>query len=115
VLPSERKSFIQSQIAADSTMTLEQQNEIESPRPAFRFINLKEVCGIFGFSRSTLYRRIDAGLIPPVVTFGGNFSRWVESEVQEVFQAMVAGWSEDQVRELVADLVEQRKQFKMAA
>jgi len=75
----------------------------------FKFISKAEVCAVFGFSRSTLYRRVDNGLLPPTVNFGGNYSRWVASEIDAVFCAMVAGKTESDVKALVVDLVEERQ------
>ncbi len=97
--------IIQYQTGADNIMALENQSQ-----SGLKFLSKKEVASVFGFSVSTLYRRVDDKLAPPPVKFGGNFSRWVAGEVHAVFNAMVAGKTEDQIRNMVSDLVEQRKQ-----
>ena len=102
-------SFIQYQATADNTMTLDNQPQIEQAAPSFKFLSKSDVIGVFGFSRSTLYRRVDDGLLPPAVNFGGNYSRWVASEVEAVFRAMVAGKSQGEVTALVVVHVEQRQ------
>jgi len=74
-----------------------------------RFLDKTEVCAMFGFTRSTLYRRVSSGLLPPSVHFGGNMSRWISTEADAVFKAMASGKTEGEVKALVVGLIEQRE------
>ncbi len=72
-------------------------------------INRKpEVLSTFGISRSTLFNRISAGLIPPSISLGGRAVGWLESEIQAVLSAFVSGMSPDDIKELVVNLVKSR-------
>ncbi len=68
-----------------------------------------DVLSQLAISNTSLHVRIKAGLLPPPISLGGRAVGWVESELDSVLSAMVAGHSEDQLRELVSSLIEQRK------
>lgn len=67
------------------------------------------VLSLTGFKNSTLYARIKDGVFVPPISLGGRSSGWVLAEVNMVLTAMVAGQSKDELKALVASLVEQRK------
>ena len=48
-----------------------------------RLLRAKEVAGLIGVSRSTLYRMVAAGQFPQPIRIGPRASRWRMSEVQE--------------------------------
>ena len=48
-----------------------------------RFIRLKEVLGLTGLSRSTVYRKQRAGTFPESVQLGERVVAWREAEVRE--------------------------------
>ena len=50
-----------------------------------RFYRVREVCKIFGISRATLYRRIDANEIDPPLKNGG-LVHWPESSIAKYQQ-----------------------------
>ncbi len=54
-----------------------------------RFIDLDEVMDMVGLSRSTVYEKIKEGVFPAPVK-QGHLSRWVESEVREYQQSVMA-------------------------
>lgn len=56
-----------------------------------------------GRSKSSIYRDINTGLFPKPVIIGAT-SAWPANEVQTLIRARVAGWSDDQIRELVSRL-----------
>jgi len=62
-----------------------------------------------GYSRSTVYARIQAGLLPSPISIGVRAVGWIGHEIDAVLSATVAGRSEAEIRELVADLTAQRK------
>ena len=74
-----------------------------------RIIRRNEVLHTLSISRSTLFNRIDAGLIPPSIPLGGRAVGWLESEIQAILIAFVGGKEPDDIKELVNDLISARK------
>lgn len=64
-----------------------------------------------GLKPSQTYARIRAGLWPQPVKLGARASGFVEAEVDSVLKAMVAGWTTEQLRDLVARLHADRAKF----
>jgi len=62
-----------------------------------------------GYSRSTVYRRINQGLFPRPVSLGGRCVGWPEAEIAEVIDAHIASKSNDDIRSLVLTLECQRQ------
>ncbi|AKH38174.1 MULTISPECIES: helix-turn-helix transcriptional regulator [Nitrosomonas] len=60
------------------------------------------------FSHANLYLRIRKGKFPHPVKIGSS-SVWIDSEVNTVCRAMAAGYTDDQLKELVAKLEADRK------
>lgn len=75
-----------------------------------RILRLPAVINVYGKSRSTIYDEINRGLIPPPVSLGGRAIGFVESEIDALIRARIAGKSDDEVRALVADLVARRRE-----
>lgn len=46
-----------------------------------RFIGIRVVCEISGFSKSTILRKIDEGEFPAAVIHEGNLARWDSGEI----------------------------------
>jgi prophage regulatory protein len=63
--------------------------------------------GFIPFKRATTYARIQAGLFPTPVK-AGRLSCWPARELASVNEALVQGRSDDQIRQLVADMVAAR-------
>ena len=59
------------------------------------------------FCRATTYARIQDGTYPPPVKIG-RMSAWLDRELVAVNEALIAGRSDDELRELVRDLVSRR-------
>jgi prophage regulatory protein len=74
-----------------------------------RLLRLPEVRSISAFSRSTLYTRIRTGLFPRPIPLGPRIVAWRESEVAAVNAARVRGASDDEIRLLVRELENARK------
>ena len=70
-----------------------------------RIIRKPEVLSLTGFSRSTLFNRINNGLFPRQISLGGARAvGFVASEVGEVIQSMIEEQSPEQIKTLVAQL-----------
>ena len=63
--------------------------------------------GCTPFKRATTYARIQDRTFPPPVKIG-RMSAWIDRELTAVNEAIIAGRSDDEIRQLVADLVAQR-------
>ncbi|MFZ2490013.1 MAG: AlpA family phage regulatory protein [Thermoanaerobaculia bacterium] len=63
-----------------------------------------------GAKRSTIYNWIQAGLWPAAIVVGPRMTMWVESEIDALVRARIAGKSDEQIRALVADLVARRQE-----
>ncbi len=84
------------------------QSNSKNQKALARIVRKPEVLITLGFSRSTLFNRIDAGLCPPSIPLGGRAVGWLESEIQTVLSALVSGMSPDDIKELVTKLVKDR-------
>lgn len=74
-----------------------------------KLIRKPEVLGLIAKSNTTLYSDIKLGLMTPPVPIGENSVAWPEHEINAINTARIAGKSNDEIRTIVADLVEQRK------
>ncbi len=72
-------------------------------------LRLPAVKSCSGLSRSSLYSRISEGLWPKPVSLGARAVGWPSNEVAAVIVARIAGKSNEEVRQLVADLEAARK------
>lgn len=60
-------------------------------------------------SNSSHYSDIKDGLMTPPVRLGENSVAWPEHEITAINTARIAGKSNDEIKTLVADLVDKRK------
>jgi prophage regulatory protein len=67
------------------------------------------VSGRYGKRRSALYDDIASGLFVRPVALGPRSRGWPASEVEQLVAARIAGWTDDQIRTLVARLHAARK------
>lgn len=74
----------------------------------YRLLRLPEVLDTTGLRTTAIYARAKAGLFPPPIKLTQRSSAWPESEVTSVISALVAGKTEDEIRQLVAQLVAER-------
>lgn len=70
-------------------------------------LRMSAVLQRYGLARPTLYRDIRRGLFPRPVKMG-RASAWPRVELEAVIAARIAGKTDDEVCELVADLERQR-------
>ncbi len=70
----------------------------------YTIVRRKEVEAATGYSRSTIYWRIEQGLLPKPIRLGARAVGWVAREVNAVNAARIQGRSDDEIRALVARL-----------
>lgn len=58
--------------------------------PAPRFIKLAQVKKLTSLSTTEIYRRIAAGTFPKQVALGARSVAWIESEIQEWCEELIA-------------------------
>ncbi len=76
-----------------------------------KIIRKHDVISLTGFSKSTLYNRIKAGLWPTPISLGARAVGFVQSECEAVLNAMIAEQTPEQIKTLVNDLINQRKKL----
>jgi len=81
-----------------------------SQQTQYRITRRPDVLSMFAFGNTSLHVRIKDGLMPPPIPLGARAVGWVQSELDSVLSAMIAGYSDAQLRELVSSLLDQRKQ-----
>jgi predicted DNA-binding transcriptional regulator AlpA len=87
-----------------------------------RLLRLPAVCAALGIGKSKVYFLIQRGLFPPGVLTGVMRSSgipssvgWLrsdnksEDEIEQILEAWAAGWSEAEIKALVARIVAARK------
>ena len=65
------------------------------------FINLENILTELGISRTNMYQRIRAGTFPEIVKLGIRSLGWSSEEFQDVVNAIRAGLTDYEMRELV--------------
>lgn len=61
-----------------------------------------------GLSNGGFYERLRRGLIPPPFNLGARARGYPSDEVEAVARAMVAGWTDEAIAALVAEMAAQR-------
>lgn len=79
------------------------------PTQFTKIIRRPDVLNMTGWSKSTLYNRINQGLFIEPISLGARAVGFVLEESQQITNAMIAGKSQDEIRQLVADLTNNRK------
>lgn len=74
-----------------------------------RLISAREAQAATRKSNSQWYLEISQGTIPEGVRIGKNSVAWPDHEIKAINQARIAGYTDDQIRELVKTLMERRK------
>ncbi len=68
-----------------------------------------------GLSRSSVYGHIAQGLFPKPIQIGSRAVAWLSHETDAIIAARIAGQSDDQIRELVIELMNQRSKIQGGA
>ncbi|WAJ69751.1 helix-turn-helix transcriptional regulator [Catenovulum adriaticum] len=69
-----------------------------------RFIKQPEILERFNISKSTMYNRINSGLFPKPCSLGDRAVAWLESDLNTIFNAIVAGKSNEELKNIVTEL-----------
>lgn len=80
-----------------------------------KIVRRPEVLKLLQISRSNLYKKIEQGLWPKPISLGSRAVAWLSSENEQVLNAMIAGQSQKEIKQLVEILENSRKQFKEVA
>ena len=75
-----------------------------------KIVRRPEVLNLLQISQSALHDRIRKGIWPAPISLGARAVGWIYSENNQVLEAMIAGWSEEEIKQLVKSLMEQRKE-----
>lgn len=73
-----------------------------------RLTRIKEIKAQTHIPASTVYFHIREGLFPKPIKIGERMSAWLQSEVDAIINARIAGKSENEIKELVKQLEAQR-------
>ena len=76
-----------------------------------RLIKNIEARNALGVGNTTFYEQLNAGLITPAVKLGVHSVAWPKHEIQAIVAARIAGQSDDQIKALVKQLVEDRQKL----
>jgi len=81
------------------------------PKHLLKILRRPEILELTGWSKSTLYNRIESQHFIKPISLGERSVGFVSSEVEACLQAMIAEQSPDQIKALVQELTAQRKQL----
>ena len=66
---------------------------------------MSDVLKAFGYrSRTTVYKNVNAGVFTRPIAIGQRAVGWLDTEVEAISLALIAGQSQDEVRQLVVRL-----------
>jgi len=74
-----------------------------------KIIRRPEVITLLGISKTTLYNRIQAKILPPPISLGFRAVGFIQSEYAAVLDAFIAEKSQVEIKAIVANLVEERQ------
>ena len=77
-----------------------------------QILRLPQVVQATGLARSTIYLRIDQGLLPKPISLGGKAVGWPLDDIIKIISARIAGCSDQEITELVKKIEIERKTFK---
>ena len=78
---------------------------------AIRNVRFRGVLDRTGLKHSKQYDRISDGLFTPGILDGQRIRIWPEYEVDALISAGIAGWTDEQIRRLVAELKQLRPEI----
>lgn len=88
--------------------------QYNNPKYAPRILRKPEVIALTNLSKSSLYNRVKAGLMPPSISLGERAVGFIASEVHTVLDAICQEQSPEQIKQLVKNLVASRATHKGA-
>jgi prophage regulatory protein len=73
-----------------------------------RLIRIRDVSRLTGLAKSTVHEHVARGLMPPAIKISRSWGAWWDREIDQLVGARIAGFTNDQIRELVTRLVAER-------
>lgn len=73
------------------------------------FMKTTPVCAAVGVARPTFYEHMAKGLFPRPIKIAPKLAVWPQAEVAQINAARVRGATDEQIRALVIELTEARK------
>lgn len=74
-----------------------------------KFLRVGSVCGMIDEPQQSFLYKVRKGLFTKQVKLGARSAAWPAHEIESVLRARMAGKTDDQIRQLVKALEEQRK------
>lgn len=72
-------------------------------------LRLPEVMKMFGYrAHASVYNAIKDGIFPKAVAIGERSVGWPDDEIEQIYRALVAGFTKDQLKQLVSNLHNKR-------
>ncbi|OUV02806.1 MAG: hypothetical protein CBC42_04670 [Betaproteobacteria bacterium TMED82] len=78
----------------------------------FDILRIDGVKAKTGIARSTIYLRIEQGLLPKPFSIGGKSVGWLSDEIVRINAARTSGCSNEEIIGLVKKIELERKKFK---
>ena len=73
-----------------------------------QIMRLQQVIELLRTSRSTVYKQVNKGTFPKPISMGDRAVAWVTSEVNEVINARIKGFTDKQLQQLIVELKTKR-------
>jgi prophage regulatory protein len=80
---------------------------MDNPKPSI--YRLPKLCTHTGYSRSSIYKAVNAELWPPPIHLTAKSIGWPSNEVDAMIAARIRGCSDAEIRELVQQLLAARR------
>lgn len=76
---------------------------------AIKLMRKEQARALYASGKTHFQNQINKGLIPKPIQIGQRAVAFYESEIQASLAAMVAGYSDEELKEFIKELVEKRK------
>lgn len=74
-----------------------------------KLIRKKEARIPFACGKTLFQQKINAGLVPPPIKLSSRAVAFYEHEINATIAATIIGYSDEEIKEFISNLVEQRK------
>lgn len=74
-----------------------------------KLIRKNDVRPLFAIGKTLFQEKINEGLLPPPIQFGQRAVAFYESEINATLAVTIAGYTDEQIKQFVRDLVAKRK------
>lgn len=93
---------------ADQNLLNHKTQNHEEKKMKNRIIRLPDVIKLTGLKRSSIYIKVNEGLLPAPIKISKRAIGWPMNEIQQVVDAIISGASSEDVYQLVLKLMEER-------